>query len=327
MVRINYKSDFTIHSSIGEKYKNQPFRFVYYVPNGMNSYEVSFDGTECKNCSFLDDGSILSIMNIHNGDTISPIGIGRLKVERYFYLDNESYIDGIENLCTNEYTDIVLVDGASDELEEITDTIYFPLSDYYTKQDVDDKLDGKQKTLWYYSEYIDRVAQIVIENNNWIGGLQLMPNDANYFWNGRGNQYSQLMIAPENATLYSIGDINLNTTNGRAYYNGNEIATLNNVPTPEDVLNLVAPIILEIDLGTNPNAFANVADFQKVHTAMLNGEPINFCIRANYASGTKFVFYPTCVKANYISLNAKAGSCELHVSDDGTFTLSGTKLW
>ena len=77
-------------------------------------------------------------MNIHNGDTISPIGIGRLKVERFFYLTNENYIDGIENLCTNEYTDIVLVDGASDKVEEITDTIYFPLSDYYTKQEVDD---------------------------------------------------------------------------------------------------------------------------------------------------------------------------------------------
>lgn len=52
MIKINYKSDFTIHSEIGESYKNQPFRFVYYVPNGMNTYVVSYDGNECKNCKF-----------------------------------------------------------------------------------------------------------------------------------------------------------------------------------------------------------------------------------------------------------------------------------
>ncbi len=59
-----------------------------------------------------------------------------------------------------------------------------------------------------------------------------MPNDANYFWNGRGNQYSQLKIAPTYATLYSANDINLNTGNGKAYYNGNQIATLYDIPTP-----------------------------------------------------------------------------------------------
>ncbi len=167
-------------------------------------------------------------MNIHQGNSISPIGLGRLKVERYFYLTNQDFVDGVENICSNEYTDILLVDGESDTLSEITDTVYYSMSNYYTKAQVQD---------------------------------------------------------------------------------------------------LITPIILEINLAESDKAFANVDDFRIVHSAMLEGNPINFCIRVNYASGTKFLFYPTCVKANYISLNAKAGNLELHVNENGTFTKSGTNLW
>lgn len=86
-------------------------------------------------------------------------------------------------------------------------------------------------------------------------------------------------------------------------------------------------IILEIDLGSNSKAFRNLADYNKVFSAMQSGKFCRFVICACYASGLKTYHHPTCVKASYISLHAKAGSCELHVSSDGTFTLSGTAPW
>lgn len=84
-------------------------------------------------------------------------------------------------------------------------------------------------------------------------------------------------------------------------------------------------IVLEVNVGTNK--FQNTGDFSVVREAMKKGEYVDFVIRSNYASGTRYVHRPTTVKANYISLHSKSGSCELKVSDDGTFTVSGTTPW
>jgi hypothetical protein len=54
---------------------------------------------------------------------------------------------------------------------------------------------------------------------------------------------------------------------------------------------------------------------------------LRIAIQVNYASGTSVLFHATCVKPNYISLHAKAGSCELHLASDGSFTINGTSLW
>lgn len=58
MIKINYKSDFYIHTEIPSAYKGKPFKFIYYVPNGMNAYVVSFDGHNSTNCKMWGDGSI-----------------------------------------------------------------------------------------------------------------------------------------------------------------------------------------------------------------------------------------------------------------------------
>ena len=113
---------------------------------------------------------------------------------------------------------------------------------------------------------------------------------------------------------------------------------LRNSITPESLGNLLENIIsairnetqtivLEINVGESKTEFANKDEWEKVWGAMQNNIVVMFIIAVSYTSGTKHYFYPTCVKSNYISLNAKAGSCELHVTESGTFTITGTSLW
>ena len=56
-------------------------------------------------------------------------------------------------------------------------------------------------------------------------------------------------------------------------------------------------------------------------------EQFNIYVTVCYSSGLKVRFHSTCQKANYISLNAKAGSCELHILETGKFTIDGKALW
>lgn len=86
-------------------------------------------------------------------------------------------------------------------------------------------------------------------------------------------------------------------------------------------------VTLIIDLNEGSKQFANTSEFSRVFESMQNGEPIPFRICVTYASGLKNFYYPTCVKQSYVSLHAKAGSCELKFSSDGSFTTSGTALW
>lgn len=86
-------------------------------------------------------------------------------------------------------------------------------------------------------------------------------------------------------------------------------------------------IVLEVDAAKDKRAFTNVPDAQYVHSLMQKGVPVRFCIRINYESGNKFIYYPTCVKANYITVYDRTGGMEIYLNDDGTFTRSGTALW
>lgn len=85
--------------------------------------------------------------------------------------------------------------------------------------------------------------------------------------------------------------------------------------------------ILDVNVGTSKTQFENNENFTKVWNAMLSNEEVPVAVRVNYASGLKVMYYATCVKQGYISLHAKAGSCELKVIDDASFTITGTSLW
>lgn len=104
--------------------------------------------------------------------------------------------------------------------------------------------------------------------------------------------------------------------------------------TPEYLGNLLTgmvdalqPTILTVNVGVSKTQFVNDEQFQHVWNCMQEGIQVSFCIAICYASGSKNFYFPTCVKSSYISLHAKAGSCELHLNSDGSFTISGTSLW
>ena len=95
----------------------------------------------------------------------------------------------------------------------------------------------------------------------------------------------------------------------------------------QEIEQQVAMTALEVVVATSKLEFQNKDKWASVWNAMQNNRQMPFCIAVVYASGTKNFYYPTCVKNNYISLNAKSGSCELHVTESGTFTITGTSLW
>lgn len=95
----------------------------------------------------------------------------------------------------------------------------------------------------------------------------------------------------------------------------------------QEIEQQVTMTTLEVVVATSKLEFQNKDKWVTVWNAMQNNKQMPFCIAVVYASGAKNFYYPTCVKNNYISLNAKSGSCELHVTESGTFTITGTSLW
>ena len=95
----------------------------------------------------------------------------------------------------------------------------------------------------------------------------------------------------------------------------------------QEIEQQVTMTTLEVVVATSKLEFQNKDKWASVWNTMQNNKQMPFCIAVIYASGAKNFYYPTCVKNNYISLNAKSGSCELHVTESGTFTITGTSLW
>ena len=95
----------------------------------------------------------------------------------------------------------------------------------------------------------------------------------------------------------------------------------------QEIEQQVAMTTLEVVVATSKLEFQNKGKWASVWNAMQNNKQMPFCIAVVYASGARNFYYPTCVKNNFISLNAKSGSCELHVTESGTFTITGTSLW
>lgn len=84
---------------------------------------------------------------------------------------------------------------------------------------------------------------------------------------------------------------------------------------------------LIVDVSVSSTRFTNKDVFDRVFSKMQTGTHTPFRICAAYASGLRTFYYPTCVKASYVSLHSKAGSSELHLFADATFTISGTAPW
>ena len=95
----------------------------------------------------------------------------------------------------------------------------------------------------------------------------------------------------------------------------------------QGIYDQVSMTTLVVTVATSKTEFTNKDEWAKVWNAMQNNTQLPFCIAVVFASGSKNFYYPTCVKNNYIILDAKAGSCELHVNEDGTFSITGTNLW
>ena len=95
----------------------------------------------------------------------------------------------------------------------------------------------------------------------------------------------------------------------------------------QEIEQQVTMTTLEVVVATSKLEFQNKDKWATVWNAMQNNKQMPFCIAVVYASGAKNFYYPTCVKNNYISLNAKSGSCELHVTESGTFTITLNDEW
>lgn len=92
-------------------------------------------------------------------------------------------------------------------------------------------------------------------------------------------------------------------------------------------VSLAVTHILQVNVFDSKTKFVQDDSLADVLDNMEHLQDLRLAIQVNYASGLKVLFHATSVKPNYISLHAKAGSCELHLASDGSFTIAGTSLW
>ena len=85
--------------------------------------------------------------------------------------------------------------------------------------------------------------------------------------------------------------------------------------------------MLQVNVFDSKTKFVQDENLTLVLENLEQLQNLRIAVQVNYASGSKVLFHATCVKPNFISLHAKAGSCELHLAPNGSFTISGTNLW
>ena len=107
MRKINYKSDFELLVTwVGED-AITPFSLKFEV--GGRQFVASYDGEDWKKCKQVDDKHILVVFDSHR------FGCGTLGCELTYYLNDEAYADGTKKITVPVETDIVLVQGVSDD--------------------------------------------------------------------------------------------------------------------------------------------------------------------------------------------------------------------
>ncbi|MBQ8938369.1 MAG: collagen-like protein [Bacteroidaceae bacterium] len=85
---IFFKTDFAITEKSEAGY-GVPFRFKYYTASPSRAFVASFDGNTYTNCHLDDDGNLCIGFDDHN------MGLGKLMVERTYYLNNSCYVSGV----------------------------------------------------------------------------------------------------------------------------------------------------------------------------------------------------------------------------------------
>lgn len=107
--RIYFKSDFRIieHSDNGY---TLPFEFIYYTNDPARSWVASFDGTTYKGCELDDDTHLCIAFDNH------VMGLGRLVVERHYFLDDIHYQTGICDEVIMPSPVVVEEDGVEKEI-------------------------------------------------------------------------------------------------------------------------------------------------------------------------------------------------------------------
>lgn len=133
MVKINYKSDFKINERSETVALEVPFVFSYYVFDNKK-YVASFDGNTYVNCERKEDGSLDVIFNQPG------FGIGHLKVERKYAVDDKAFADGVFDVVTVDKTDVFITSGQT--FETYVKTLVVPP---YIKGDKGDKGDKGNK--------------------------------------------------------------------------------------------------------------------------------------------------------------------------------------
>lgn len=111
-VRINYRSDFPLAVRLNN-FTNFPdcdFELRATVDNEVKSYCVEKKDGVCKNCKVQGDQLVI-FFNNHGLST------GRLKIEMILYVPDPNYADGFRQEYYSTITNILLVEGNSDSLD------------------------------------------------------------------------------------------------------------------------------------------------------------------------------------------------------------------
>lgn len=113
MRKVNRESDFELTAAwVGDE-GITPFILEYSV--GTRKVIASWDGNTWKNCEKLDDKHIQVFFDQHH------FGCGALQCKLTYYIKNERYTDGNKKVSIPLETNVVIIDGPSDDV--ITDIV------------------------------------------------------------------------------------------------------------------------------------------------------------------------------------------------------------
>lgn len=123
MRRINYRSDFRFALSLRNgnvDLSQSPCWKAVLTTTGTNSYEVSRNGDEFKNCEIDELGKLQVIVENHK------LEVGELSIEVTLFIPSTDYSDGIELEPVREKTGIMLVPDGGDAPSELDVQVLLP---------------------------------------------------------------------------------------------------------------------------------------------------------------------------------------------------------
>lgn len=109
--KVYYKSDFKVFLESEAGWSGLPFRLKFYTGAPTRAFFACFDGTEYHNCHVHEDGRLCVAFDNHN------FGLGTLKMEPTFYLNDVCYKDGICDETIPPF-DVVVKDAPTEEVPE-----------------------------------------------------------------------------------------------------------------------------------------------------------------------------------------------------------------